>query len=82
MKTSLFFIALVAAFLTGCYSTKQVQVEMVNATLVRIDTINRETQYQKQLYTWKDQSNIEYTSFVSMSNRYALGTIMTVLLKI
>ena len=78
MKTIL-AAAMVLAILTGCYSTREIQVEMVNATLIRIDTINRETDYQKQLFTWRDQKNIEYTSFESMSKNYALGTIMTVL---
>ena len=78
MKTIL-AAALVLSVLTGCFSTKEIQVEMVDATLIRIDTINRETQYQKQLFTWRDQKNIEYTSFETMSKYYALGTIMTVL---
>jgi hypothetical protein len=78
MKTVL-VLAMVAASLTGCYSTRELQVEMVSATLVKIDTINRETQYQKQLFTWRDQRNIEYTSFESMNKNYVLGTTMTVL---
>ena len=72
-------VAMAAAILTGCYSTREIQVEMVSATLVRIDTLNRETQYQKQLFTWRDQRNVEYTSFETMSKNYALGTTMTVL---
>jgi len=78
MKTTL-VVAMVATILTGCYSTREIQVEMVSATLVRIDTINRETQYQKQLFTWRDQKNIEYTSFESMSKNHVLGTAMRVL---
>jgi hypothetical protein len=70
-------LALVAAILTGCYSTREIQVEMVSATLVRIDTVNRETQFQKQLFTWRDQKNIEYTSFESMNKYYVVGTTMT-----
>ena len=80
MKTIL-AVAMVLLILTGCYSTREVQVEMVNATLIKIDTINRETKYQKQLLIWRDQKNIEYTSFESMSKNYVLGTTITVLAK-
>ena len=76
---SILVLALVATAITGCYSTKEIQVEMVSATLIRIDTINRETQYQKKLFTWRDQRNIEYTSFEEMNKNYSLGTTMTVL---
>jgi len=72
-------LAMVAAVLTGCYSTREIQVEMVDATLIRIDTVNRQTENEKQLFTWRDQKNVEYTSFESMSKVYTVGTTITVL---
>lgn len=81
MKTSLLML-IIAAALTGCYSRRQIQVEMVSAQLVRIDTIyryNGEDEKVKQQLTWRDTENIEYVSYVPLQTIYQLGTRMAVL---
>ena len=76
MKALFGFLTLVA--LASCYTNKEIQVEMVNAELVKIDTIYRFTNDQQQL-TWRDEFNVEYVSFAAMGRTYAVGTRMMVL---
>jgi hypothetical protein len=72
MKTLLAGVALVV--IAGCYTSKEMQVEIVKAELIRIDTINRYSNIQKQVLTWKDEFNMEYVSFAEMNQVYVLGT--------
>jgi len=77
MKAILVAIACVAAF--GCSPSKDIQVEMVTARLIKVDTVYRQTDNQKQLLTWRAQDNIEYVSYESMNRSYPVGITMTVL---
>ena len=77
MKTILAAMACMA--IASCTSTRDLQVEMITAQLVKIDTISREPQFQKQLLTWRSQDNIEYISYASMNSVYSIGAIMTLL---
>jgi hypothetical protein len=65
MKTIL--VILTAAVFGSCYSSSQVQVEMVDAQLVRIDTVFRYETYRSQYpwqreqqLTWRDSYNKQY----------------------
>jgi hypothetical protein len=77
MKTLLLCVILLVA--TRCATTKEINVEMVNAQLIRIDTVYRNTDHEKQQLTWRDGDNIEYTSLVSMTRTYSVGIVMPVL---
>ena len=79
MKT-LIIPLLAATALAGCFSNREIQVEMVNARLVRIDTIHRysESEWKKQL-TWRDNQNMEYISYAPLQAMYSVGTTMAVL---
>ena len=76
MKTILVAIAFMAV--TGCSIEKEIQVEMVQAELIKIDTVFRQPNERKQL-TWRDQDNIQYISFVPMNQTYLLGASMLVM---
>ena len=78
MKTILVLLAVIG--LAGCFSRKELQVEMVSAQLVRIDTIHRyyPNEYRQQL-TWRDDENVEYVSYAPMQAVYSVGTKMSVL---
>ena len=80
MKTILILLALVAA--VGCANLREVQqVDMVEAKVVRIDTVFRHPDPLKQL-TWKDRDDIQYVSFVSIYNElYKVGSSMYVMRK-
>ena len=84
MKIILVMVTAVA--LGSCYSSKKEQVEMVNAQLIKIDTIFRyqslRNQYawqEEQQLTWMDNYNKEYVSFASINQMYTIGTRMTML---
>jgi hypothetical protein len=81
MKTMIvLLLALVA--LAGCYSPREIQVDIVSAQLVRIDTVFRYlNDKSQQVLTWRDNENIEYISYVPLQANYTVGTRMAVLRK-
>lgn len=79
MKTTL-AILLIMVVLCSCYSRKEIQVEMVHAELIKIDTVFKYTPNQKQLLTWRDASNTEYVGYTSLASHYILGTKIMLLI--
>lgn len=77
MKTIVGLLTLV--LLGSCYSKKEIQVEMVSAELIRIDTVYRNAHFQQQQLTWRDEFNLEYVSFATLGRQFQVGTRMTVL---
>lgn len=77
MKTILIASCLIAA--AGCTSVKEVQVEMIQAQLIKIDTVYRQPNLSRQQLTWKGEDNIEYVSFVNMDQVYPLGVSLLVM---
>ena len=77
MKT--FLIAMCVLVVLGCTSGKEIQVEMIQAQLIKIDTIFRRPDLSQQQLTWKGADNIEYISFVSMDQVYPLGVSLYVM---
>ena len=67
----------VLAMLCGCYSSREVQVQMKSAELIRIDTITRFDR-KEQVLTWKSPDNMYFTSYVAMGPRFILGSRVTV----
>jgi len=79
MKTLLILI-IVAVILVSCYARKEIQVEMVSAQLIRIDTVHRYSEDDdKQVLTWRDDQNVEYVSYVPMRSSYQVGIRMAFL---
>jgi hypothetical protein len=81
MKTMIVLLfALVC--LASCYSPREIQVDIVSAQLVRIDTVFRYmNDKSQQVLTWRDNENIEYVSYVPLQVNYTVGTRMAVLRK-
>ena len=71
MKTLLVLAMIIIAVL-GCRTGKDIQVEFVYAKLIKIDTVQRFTEYEKVL-TWLDDDNIRYTSYLPMKKKVAVG---------
>jgi hypothetical protein len=81
MKTFILLL-LAAVVLASCYSPREIQVDIVSAQLVRIDTVYRYTSYNtQQVLTWRDNENVEYISYAPMQANYIVGTRMAVLRK-
>jgi hypothetical protein len=77
MKTFLLGMSVLAV--ASCTSVKEVQVELIQAQLIKIDTVHRQPNEYRQQLTWKGQDNIEYISFVSMDQAYPLGISLLVM---
>lgn len=72
------FVPVIAVFaLIGCYTSREVQVEIIDAQLVKIDTIVRYQKMQQQL-TWQTSDRMEYVSYASINGQYVVGTRMSI----
>ena len=76
MKTIL--VAMIIIVVTGCRTGKDIQVEFVVARLIKIDTVQRFTEYEKVL-TWQDTDNIRYTCYLPMKKHVTVGMEMLVM---
>lgn len=72
-------IALVV-LLCGCYAERPLQVDMLGAELVKIDTIYRYTG-REQALVWKCSNKVEYISYEPIHRRYRVGTRMVVMVR-
>jgi hypothetical protein len=79
MKLILAILITVTVFMS-CSVNREIQAEIVNAELVKIDTIYRYPNVREQLLTWKSQKNVEYISYASIFNVYTVGARMAVLI--
>jgi hypothetical protein len=76
------FVIAFAAALTSCYSTREgIQADLVDAELVRVDTVERYSNNYQQLLTWRTSDHTEYVSYVPLGRKYLIGTRMTVLMR-
>ncbi len=72
MKTILAVIAMVS--LCGCFFPRDIQAELVDAELVKIDTVHRHSRFAQQMLTWRDNYDVNYVSYASMNERFTVGT--------
>ena len=71
-------LAMIIIAVSGCRPGKDIQVEFVMAKLIKIDTIQKFTSYEKVL-TWEDTDKVRYTSYLPMDRRVAVGMQMVVM---
>lgn len=76
MKTII--VAMIIIAVLGCRTGKDIQVEFVMAKLIKIDTIQRFTEYEKVL-TWEDTDKIRYTCYLPMKKKVTVGMEMLVM---
>lgn len=76
MKTTLLLLTCFTAF--SCAMQRNVEVEVVDAQLIRIDTVSR-GELQEQQLTWKDNYNLEYVSFMPIERNIPVGARMQML---
>ena len=70
MKTII--VAMIIIAVVGCSTGKDIQVEFVKAKLIKIDTVQRFTEYEKML-TWQDDNNVRYICYLPMKKQVAVG---------
>ena len=79
MKTILLVAIVIALF--SCSAPRERQAEMVNAELVKIETVFRYANDPKQLLTWRDDNRIDYVTYAPLNNPFSIGARMVVLVK-
>lgn len=76
-KTLPFFLAAVIA---GCGTERAIQVNIEEAQLVKIDTIQRYNASEK-LLTWRTSDQVDYVTYVPLLSHYTIGSKMKVMIK-
>lgn len=72
-------VAFAAFLFVACSAQRDVQVEMVQAQLIRVDTLYRNSGYV-QLLTWRSDQRMQFVHYADMKARYPVGARMLVLL--
>jgi hypothetical protein len=73
-------VIVVAFGMSSCYVNRDIQVNMLGAELVKIDTVYRYTG-SEQLLIWKCSNDVEYISYEPMNKSYQVGSKMVVLVR-
>jgi hypothetical protein len=60
---------------------REVQADLVDVELVKIETVQRYPDLEQKLLTWKDENNISYITFEPMSTNYKIGSQMKVMIR-
>jgi len=79
MKKALPFF--LAATIAGCNSEKQIQMNIADAELIKIDTVQRYPNTSEKLLTWRTDDRIDYVTFVPINSHYSIGSRMKVMVK-
>jgi hypothetical protein len=73
--------ATVVSFLFGCTGPKDLQMDITDVELVKIDTVQRYQSFSEKILTWRDENQVSYVTFVPLEAYYALGSRMKVMVK-
>ncbi len=65
--------------LSSCFAERNLQGQIIDAELIRIDTIYRYPDNQQKL-TWKcPYNNVEYVTYTNLKLQYNLGSKMPII---
>jgi hypothetical protein len=78
-KTLPFFLAVM--IILGCSQQKEIQMDMSDVELVKIDTIQRYPNATEKILTWRSSDQIDYITFAPLDTYYPLGSRMKVMMK-
>lgn len=83
MKKALPFLmaATVATFIVSCSAEREVQMDLTDVQLVKIDTIQRYPNASEKLLTWRGEDQVNYVTFVPIETYYPIGARMKVMVK-
>jgi hypothetical protein len=70
-----------AAIVIGCGTSREVQMDLTDVQLVKIDTIQRYPNNNEKILTWQDDNHMSYVTFVPMEVYYAVGARMKVMMR-
>ena len=73
--------ACLTAFIVSCSEEKEVQMNLTDVQLIKVDTIQRYPNASEKLLTWRDENHISYVTFVPLETYYPLGAKMKVMVR-
>jgi len=72
---------MLSALLFACNTEREIQADLIDASLVKIDIVNRYPDKQQKVLTWRAADNVIYITFEPMSTDIALGTQRRVMVR-
>ncbi|MGZ3844600.1 MAG: hypothetical protein ACXVLT_09695 [Flavisolibacter sp.] len=70
-----------SAIVISCGTSKEVQMDLTDVQLVKIDTIQRFPNNNEKILTWQDDNHMSYVTFVPMEVYYKVGARMKVMMR-
>lgn len=72
---------LLAAAVAGCGTEQAIQMNIEDAQLVKIDTVQRYPNASEKVLTWRTEDRVDYITFVPMASHYTVGSRMKIMVK-
>lgn len=79
MKTLLFFA--IAGIFFSCAPAKDLEMNVEDVQLIKIDTIQRYASIPQQIFTWRSDDNIHYITYEPMNVATPIGARMKVMIR-
>ena len=70
----LYVCTLFAGLFFSCASEREIQADIIDASLVKIDIINRYPNLQRKMLTWLATDNVLYITYEPVNSDVAIGT--------
>ena len=65
--------------LYACFPSREIQAEMVDATLVKVEVVNRYPNIKEKLLTWETDHSVSFVTYEPSSTEIPIGTRTKVL---
>ncbi|MBB1286453.1 hypothetical protein HRH25_18870 [Flavisolibacter sp. BT320] len=78
MKTILSIAVCVICY--ACFPAREVQAEMVYATLVKVEEVNRYPNLKQKILTWQTDKEVSFVTYEKSSINIPIGTQTRVLM--
>lgn len=64
----------------ACFPAREIQAELVNATLVKVEEVNRYPNIRQKIFTWQTERAISFVTIEPSSTNIPIGTQTKVLM--
>lgn len=76
-----FLAGTLCSLLYACFPAREIQAEMVNATLVKVEEVNRYPNIKQKILTWQTDKALSFVTVESASVNIPIGTHAKVLVQ-
>lgn len=77
----LFYSILACALLYACAPSRELQAQMIYATLVKVEEVNRYPNIKQRVLTWQTDKSVSFITFESAAVDIRIGTQTRVLVQ-